>query len=202
MKLVRQEFIGVLCLDSPLFERLGREVPEIGRDDEIGTAFDCCREHMAVIGVGQFQHINELFEIRDQGVASMQIHQVARPLELRTGQVRSVSKNGPDPFLVYRIRPFRAVEIRDRELQKEIAERCWIEDGRVEEGSKIAQGSVSHFQVLSLRGKLIEHFAPICVDVLLVSQNILKPEAPVSADETEGEFLLFKQLHEEWPRDI
>jgi hypothetical protein len=87
---------------------------------------------------------------------------------------------------VHRIRPLGAIEIRDRELQKEIAERCWIQDGCIEQGSEIAQGSVSHFQVLSLRGKLIEHFAPIRIDVLLVSQNILEPYAPMSTDQSEG----------------
>lgn len=59
---------------------------------------------------------------------------------------------------------------------------CRIENGCAEEGSKIAQGSVSYFQVLSFRGKLIEHFAPIRIDVLLETQNIFEPNAPMSSD--------------------
>jgi len=55
-----------------------------------------------------------------------------------------------------------------------------VEDGCIEEGSKIGQGSVSHFQVLSLCRELIEHLAALRIDVALVPQYILEPVLPNS----------------------
>ncbi len=49
MKLVGQKVVRVLGFNSPSIERLGREVLEIGRDNEIRTALDGSRENMAII---------------------------------------------------------------------------------------------------------------------------------------------------------
>jgi hypothetical protein len=42
---------------------------------------------MAVVGIGQLQHIDELFEIRDQRIACVHIHQIARSREPHASQI-------------------------------------------------------------------------------------------------------------------
>jgi hypothetical protein len=52
MKLVGQELVGMLRFNSPPIERLGREVLEIDRDNEIRTPLNRSSEDMAIIWVG------------------------------------------------------------------------------------------------------------------------------------------------------
>jgi hypothetical protein len=48
--------------------------------------------------------------------------------------------------------------------------------------------------------KLIEHLAALCVDVLLVGQDILEADASVSSDQAKGKLLLLEKLDKERAR--
>jgi HTH-type transcriptional regulator / antitoxin HigA len=65
-----------------------------------------------------------------------------------------------------------------------------------------AQPSVSHPKLLSLRGKLVEHSASLPIDVLLETQNIFEPNAPVRPDQAERAFLRLQESHGKRPRHI
>jgi hypothetical protein len=61
---------------------------------------------------------------------------------------------------------------------------------------------VPHVELLCLSGELIKDLAPFRIDVLLVSQYVLKADAPMSPHKTEGKLLLFKKLDQKWPRHV
>src|SRR5262249_37907318 len=132
MELMGQELVRMLRFDSPSIKRLGGEVLEIDRDNEIGTTLYCRGEDKAVIRVRQLEHIDELLEIGHDRVAHVRIHQIARSLELRARQIPSILENGPDPLLMHCVGPLGAVEVRNCKLHEEVAERCGIENRCVE----------------------------------------------------------------------
>ena len=74
---------------------------------------------------------------------------------------------------MHRIRALRAVKVRHRKLQEEISRGRGVENGSLQEGGEIAQGSVSHLEPLSFSGEPIEHLAPLGIDVLLEAQYVL-----------------------------
>jgi len=50
-----QKRVWQLCRDAVVGQGLRWEVPDVLREDDVATANDGGRKHMAVVGVGQFQ---------------------------------------------------------------------------------------------------------------------------------------------------
>jgi len=110
-----------------------------------------------------------------------------------------MSKNGSDPLFMNRIRPFGSVEVRHSDFHKEIAYRRRIKNAGIKKGGELSQEIlIPHVEFLRLCGKLIKDLAPFRVDVSLISQHVLKADAPMSPHEPEGELLLFKKLDQKW----
>jgi hypothetical protein len=93
-----QELVWMLRFNSPAIEPVARKVLEIEGDDEICTTLDSSGENVTIIGVGQFQHIDERLETRHQCIARVHIHEIACSLELGARQVRPLLKNRRDPL--------------------------------------------------------------------------------------------------------
>ena len=58
MKLVHQELVRMLCLNTPLREPIGRKVLQVRRDDEIGPAADGGRQYVPIVGIGKVKALD------------------------------------------------------------------------------------------------------------------------------------------------
>ena len=115
----------------------------------------------------------------------MGVHECAGTFKALAGQVRALGKNGLDPLVMHMGRPFRAEEIRDGQFHQQVAKRRRIEHASVQERGEAIQASISHAQLLRLRGELIQHLPPLPVDRLLESDHVLKADSPVRSDAAE-----------------
>ena len=100
---------------------------------------DRCRQHVAVIRIGQFQDVDQILEIADQSVAHMRVHQVARALQPLPGQVIARAEQRVDPLIMDGVRPFGPIEIGYGELQQEVAQRRRVKDRGIKERRETAK---------------------------------------------------------------
>lgn len=128
---MREELIRMLDLDTIGGSDPFREVLEVLGHDDIGTATNGSGEHMAVIGVRQGERGYEVLEVLDERIPRMRVHEISGPLKLRTGEIRSIGENRPNPFLVNLIRPTRSVKVRERQMHEDIAKGRRIEHARI-----------------------------------------------------------------------
>jgi hypothetical protein len=68
--------VGGLRCDAEGLEDVGREVRLVVGDDDLRVAADCGCEHMAIVGVGEFDCANELLVALDEAVGHGFAHQV------------------------------------------------------------------------------------------------------------------------------
>lgn len=103
MKLMDQELIRVLSLDTPVGKYCFWKVPEIECNNKIGATLDGRRQHMAIVLVRQFDDSNEILIIFNQGVTDMKIHQLAGSLKLSPREIGTVPKEVVNPLVEDRI---------------------------------------------------------------------------------------------------
>lgn len=125
----------------------------------------------------------------------MRLHEGAGALQTLASQVRALRKNGLDLLFMYLGRPLCAEEIRDGQLHQQVAKRRRIEHAGVQERGEAVQDSITHAQLLRLRGELIQHFPPLPVDRLLESDHVLEADSPVRPDAAERQLLLLQQVN-------
>jgi len=82
VELVDEEIVGVLGLDSEGIERIRRKIFDVVRDDHSGPGLDRGGKDMAVIGIRQLKTGNQVAVSRDETVAHVRVHHVARALQL------------------------------------------------------------------------------------------------------------------------
>jgi len=70
-----EKFIWVLGRNAVLLKVLFGEVFEIVRNNHVGPATDGGGQNVFVLWIGQLERGDEVFEILDQAVADVQIHQ-------------------------------------------------------------------------------------------------------------------------------
>ena len=70
-ELVQDERVRVLRLDAERLEHLGREIPQVKRQDQVGVAANGGSEDVSVAPVGQRECVDQRFIARHQCVADM-----------------------------------------------------------------------------------------------------------------------------------
>lgn len=103
MKLMDQELIWMLGLESPASQPIDRKIFEVICDNEVGATFDGSREHVAIVLVWQIDGLNKILVIFNQGVPYMEIHQSAGPLKLGGREIRTHPKEGTNPLIQDRV---------------------------------------------------------------------------------------------------
>jgi hypothetical protein len=98
----------VLRFDVVRLQAGGREVVEVERHNRLRARSDRRGEHMAIVGVGENEAIDELLEASHQAVGNSAGHQFARALESLGFQVRPVRQVVSKTFVQDRGRPTRA----------------------------------------------------------------------------------------------
>jgi hypothetical protein len=67
-----------------------------------------------------------------------------------------------------------------------------LRDRGIKEGGELGQAdSIPHVEFLCLCGEFIKDLAPLRIDVLLVSEHVLKSDAPMRSHKTERKPFLF-----------
>ena len=140
MELVRQKLVGMLRFDTPGRQNPGREILEVGGDDEIGPPLDRRRQHVPVVRIRQLQNVYQLLISRDKRITCMRVHQIACPLQPLLGQIGARAQQRVDPFVMNGVRPLGPVEIGDSELEKQVAKRRRVENRSIEKGREAPQG--------------------------------------------------------------
>jgi len=64
-----------------------------------------------------------MFRACDEAILGVQIHRIAHTVELGGGEIGSITQNGPDPLLVYVVRPSRLKQVGRRQPHQKITER-------------------------------------------------------------------------------
>ena len=132
VELIAQEFIGMLCINVERRQNGLRKVFQVLRHDHVAAADDRRRENVTIVFIGQGKRRDERLIAGDKAIARMPIHQVTGALQDGTIAMRLIAKERFDPFAMNVGAPFRAVQIRDCELQKNIPHGGGIEDVGVE----------------------------------------------------------------------
>ena len=82
---VGEEFIGMLRRDAILLQGCFRKILEIVRDNDIGPSSYGGGQHVSIIWIGQLKRRDEVFEVFDQAVADVPIHQFPGALQIVGG---------------------------------------------------------------------------------------------------------------------
>ena len=90
---------------------------------------------MAVIGIGQRKGYDQFFEAYYEAVTDGFIHQGASSCEALGGQAGIVLEDIPHPFLMDGVGPPGSYESGLREPDEQVAQRGWVEDVRVVDGT-------------------------------------------------------------------
>lgn len=133
---VQQKLIGVLGRDAVFLECLVGKVREIVGDNHVSSPANGSRQDMPIIRVRQSEGGNQVLEILNEAVASMQIHEVSRATELRSSEVWSILKHRPYPLVMNVCGPFGAKQIRESQFEEQITERSGIQDTSIIERRK------------------------------------------------------------------
>jgi len=117
-----------------------------------------------------------------QTIANVGIHQLTGALQLLRTQVRSFAENTAHPFIMNAAGPAGPNDIGLREVHKQIAQRRGVQHTRVVDDSGISgHPSVAKPKLLGLRSQRIEHLQTLCIDLPLVSHEIVVPDSPMTA---------------------
>ena len=143
-----------------------------------------------------------ILEAGYQGVPDVGTREPARALEAGCSYVWSVAQQRADPLIVDGIGPLGAIEVRYREFEQEIAQRCRVEDRGVEKRNCDRQRSIAHVEFLGVGGQLVERPAPSGIRFVLVAEDVVEAHAAVRPDLVEGNGAVFKEADQEGARDI
>jgi|SRR5579871_1796109 len=108
---VDDKIVGMLRLNAVVGKSVRREIGKVEGYDYVGPTPDGSGQDMPVARIGKSDGRNQVFIVRDQAIADMDVHQGASALELFTGQVRPILQDVPDPFIMDRVRPFGAKKV-------------------------------------------------------------------------------------------
>ena len=86
----------MLGLDSERLEDIGREVLEVLRHDDLGMAANGGSQDVSVVGVRENKPFDERLVSGDEAVGDRFAHQLARPVELGSLEVRAAVENAAD----------------------------------------------------------------------------------------------------------
>ncbi|CAJ5866587.1 Uncharacterised protein [Burkholderia pseudomallei] len=81
---------------------------------------------MTVVRVGQLDHLDQMLEVFNFRVANMHVHQFPRALDRLGFQVGPLREQIPCPLVMNHIGPTRAVQVRQREMHQQVAQRSRI----------------------------------------------------------------------------
>jgi hypothetical protein len=135
---IHDELVGVLGRKAVGSESGVREVAKIGGDDHAGLASDRSRHDVPVIRVRKLDPVDECLVSGDEAVGSGTIHLLAHALERCGLDVWPVPEQASHPFPVDLGGPTGTEQSRRRELQKDVPQRCGIEDAPIEDRGESA----------------------------------------------------------------
>ena len=78
---MRKKFVGVLGRNAVLLKLFFGKVFEIVRDDDVGPPPYRSGQHVLVFWIGKMQGRDEVFEMLNQTVADVPVHQCSRMLQ-------------------------------------------------------------------------------------------------------------------------
>ena len=87
--LMQDKFVRRQDIDLVFRKNILRKVFEVVRDDDAGTAANCCGEDMAIIRIRQGNCRDEMFVAGHESVRNVPVHQFTRAFKLRARQVRT-----------------------------------------------------------------------------------------------------------------
>ena len=111
----------------PLLQHGGREVLQVARHDHLGACLDCCREHVAVIGVRKIEGVDQGLVARHEAVADRAIHQVAstgQPPRIKVGPVR---REVAEDLIEDLVGPLRLDQSRLSDADQQVPERARVQ---------------------------------------------------------------------------
>jgi len=79
---MKDELVRVLSFDVEFFKDLRRKIGQVASDDDSRACLDRGRQHMAIIGVGEFESGNKVLIAPNQSSRRGLIHELSRTFEL------------------------------------------------------------------------------------------------------------------------
>ena len=140
---VDDEVVGVLGHEVVGFERLRREVLEVEGHDQARARVNRGGHHMTVVRVGQLDRRDQVLKPGDQAVADMAVHQLACSVQLLGCEIGPTGQHVARPLVVDRVTPARPVQIRQRQMHQQIAQRCRVEHAGVIDDGEVRTHPVS-----------------------------------------------------------
>lgn len=138
--MIAEKLIGMLGLNPEGLKHGLRKVPQIRRNDHIAMADDGRRKNVAIVRIWKIERWDQAFIAGDQGIACMGIHKISCAFQSSASAMRLIGQEILDPFAVDISRPSGLIDIRHCKLQKQIADRGWIQHVGVEQRGVIAHG--------------------------------------------------------------
>ncbi len=111
-----EKLIGMLRRNAILPKVFFGKILEIVRDNYVGPAAYGGGQNVSVFWIGQLERGDEVFEVLDDAVADVLVHEFPCALEIVGGEIRAVLEKGADPLVMNHGRPLGSEEIGECEL--------------------------------------------------------------------------------------
>ena len=118
---VPDELIGMLRFYPVNQDLVAGKIIEIVGDDHVGMNSNSRRQHVPIVDIGKMQSLDQFLKARDQAIGHSPVHQPARALKLRDGQIGPIHKKIANPFVMNEVRPSGTKQIRLRQSEQEVA---------------------------------------------------------------------------------
>ena len=123
IELVVNEFVWVLCPQIVFRKGTFGKVLEIDGDDCIASASDGRSYHVSIVRVGQLDRFDQILVAFDEALRNCSVHELFGAFKLLPAQVRSLSKEGANPFFLNAIGPSGAKQPGRRKFDKDVPQR-------------------------------------------------------------------------------
>ena len=128
----------------------------------------------------------------------MGVHEAPGALQARSREVGPAAEKRTGPLVMDACGPLRSVEVRDGELEQQVAKRRRVQDGGVEEGDFDRQGSIAHAQLLGIGSEFVERSrAAWRPSPELIPAQVLEAHAAVRANLAERDVAPFQKADQE-----
>ena len=88
----KNEIVRVHGLNPEFGQSIQRKIPEVRSDNDVRSAVDCGRQYVTIIRIWKVQTIDQVFEICNDRVGRVQIHEHPRSFQLFPRQVRAATQ--------------------------------------------------------------------------------------------------------------
>jgi hypothetical protein len=133
---VADERVRMLSLEAMSYERVGRKVPQIYGHNDTCVAVDGGGEHVAIVGIGRDKLVKHRLVATDESIVDVFVHQPARALELREGEIGTVAQQRRDPFFVNAVRPASLKKVTQGQMHQEVSKQRRIKNARIQKSDE------------------------------------------------------------------